>query len=362
MSRTQPPAAGAIKGRGTGMNPANRFAGHHSIAEDDGWWRDPDDVDSILTEVRPDPTRRLISRNASPDVPFSQSINPYKGCEHGCIYCFARPTHSYLDLSPGLDFETRLFYKADAARLLDAELRKPGYVCSPIALGANTDPYQPLEKRLGITRQILQTCLAFKQPVAIITKGSLIERDLDLLGEMAAQDLVQVMVSVTSLDAELKRTLEPRAASPAARLRVIRALHAAGVPVGVLVAPVIPVITEPQLEDILAACAEAGASSAGYVLLRLPHEVKDLFRDWLEQHRPGEAAHVMSLIQQSRGGKDYDSAWGRRMRGQGQFADLLAQRFALACRRLGLNRRELKLNCRDFAPPARAGDQLSLFG
>lgn len=349
-----------IKGRGTALNPANRFASCHGETVDDGWWQDPDDVESILTEVRADPARSLISRNTSPDVAFDQSINPYKGCEHGCVYCFARPTHSYLDLSPGLDFETRLFYKADAAALLDSELRKPGYRCSPIALGANTDPYQPLEKRLGISRQILETCQAFKQPVAIITKGSLIERDLDLLGEMARQNLAQVMVSVTSLDPGLKRTLEPRAASPAARLRIIQALHDADVPVGVLVAPVIPVITEPELETILAACSEAGATSAGYVLLRLPHEVKALFRDWLARHRPGEAGHVMSLIQQSRGGKDYDSRWGKRMRGQGEFANLLAQRFRLACRRLGLNARQPSLNCEDFAPPQRSGDQLSL--
>ena len=350
-----------IKGRGSSYNPANRFAGHHSEAIDDGWWRDPDDVESLLTEVRPDPARQIISRNQSPDVPFDQSINPYKGCEHGCVYCFARPTHSYLDLSPGLDFETRLFYKANATGLLDKALRKPGYRCTPIALGANTDPYQPLEKRLSISRQILETCLAFKQPVAIITKGSLIERDLDLLGEMARNNLVQVMLSITSLDDELKRSLEPRAAAPAARLRAMQQLHAAGIPVGVLVAPVIPVITEPELESILRACAKAGASSAGYVLLRLPHEVKELFRQWLVQHRPGEAAHVMSLIQQSRGGKDYDSRWGLRQRGQGAFADLLAQRFKIACRKLGLNQQRYPLNCESFRPPASSGDQLGLF-
>lgn len=277
------------------------------------------------------------------------------------MYCFARPTHSYLGLSPGLDFETRLFYKPEAASLLEAELRRPGYRCKPIALGANTDPYQPLEKRLGITRRLLATMLAFRQPVAIITKGNLIERDLDLLAEMAAQNLVQIMVSVTSLDSELKRTLEPRAASPAARLRSIHALHGAGVPVGVLVAPVIPRITDPALESILAACARAGASQAGYVLLRLPHEVKDLFRAWLADHRPGEAAHVMSLIQQSRGGKDYDSSWGQRMRGQGLFADMIAQRFRLACRKNGLNTRHLQLDTKHFRVPARRGDQLRLF-
>lgn len=293
-------------------------------------------------------------------MPFDQSINPYKGCEHGCVYCFARPTHSYLNLSPGLDFETRLFYKAEAAALLQEELRKPGYQCRPIALGANTDPYQPVERRLGITRQLLETMLAFKQPVAIITKGSLIERDLDLLAEMARLKLVQVMVSVTSLDSELKRSLEPRAASPAARLRAIGRLHETGVPVGVLVAPVIPVISDPEMESILKACAEAGASQAGYVLLRLPHEVKELFRQWLAAHRPGEAEHVMSLIQQSRGGKDYDSAWGQRMRGTGLFADMIAQRFRIACKRLGLNRRQQDLDCSRFHPPPRSGDQLSL--
>jgi DNA repair photolyase len=325
-----------LKGRGATINPPARFAQTLQQAVDDGWFQDAV-PDSIATEVRPEAARTVISRNDSPDIPFTQSINPYRGCEHGCIYCYARPSHAYVDLSPGIDFETRLFYKADAARLLRSELARPGYRCQPIMLGANTDPYQPVEKRLGVTRQILEVLLQTRHPVMVITKGSLVLRDLDLLQQLAALQLVRVTVSLTTLDAELKRTLEPRAASPQARLRVIAALAQAGVPVGVLAAPMIPAVNDAELERLLQAAAAAGASSAGYVLLRLPHELKLLFRAWLDQHLPLRAAHVMSLVQQARGGRDNDPRFGSRMRGAGPWAQLLRARFELARRRLGFS-------------------------
>jgi DNA repair photolyase len=267
-----------LKGRGALSNPAARFAAHTTQATDDGWYRE-ELAESIATEVRPETARSIISRNDSPDIPFEQSINPYRGCEHGCIYCYARPSHAYMDLSPGIDFETRLFYKADAARLLRAELSKPGYQCKPIMLGTNTDPYQPLEQRLKVTRSLLEVLLATRHPVSIITKGTLVLRDLELLRELAALNLTRVYVSCTTLDVELKRKLEPRTASPQARLRVIAALAAAGVPVGVMTAPIIPAINDAELESLLEAAAQAGATRAGFVLLRLPHEVKLLFRD-----------------------------------------------------------------------------------
>lgn len=349
------------KGRGAVSNLKQRFEQASVSAVDDGWGILDEALPPIETTVRPDPARSIITRNKSPDIGFSQSINPYRGCEHGCIYCFARPSHAYLNLSPGLDFETRLFYKQDAVGLLDRELRHPAYVCTPIMLGANTDPYQPVEKSLRVTRGILEVLARFRHPVGIITKGTLVERDLDLLAELARDDLVQVFVSITSLQNEIKRTLEPRAASPARRLELVRRLAAAGVPVGVLVAPVIPVITDHEMDAILQASAEAGARMAGYVLLRLPHEVKDLFREWLAAHHPMKAAHVMSLIQQARGGKDYDSRWGLRQRGTGEYADMLAQRFRLACKRYGFHpRRVAALNTRLFRPPPAQGDQLSL--
>jgi DNA repair photolyase len=351
------------KGRGAVSNLKQRFEQHSVEAVDDGWGRLEEEAPPLQTTVTPDPARSIITRNDSPDVGFSQSINPYRGCEHGCIYCFARPTHAYLNLSPGLDFETRLFYKQDAAGLLERELRRPGYRCEPIMLGASTDPYQPVEKDLRVTRGILEVLARFRHPAGIVTKGTLVERDLDLLAEMAREDLVQVFISLTSLRNDIKRTLEPRAASPARRLELVRRLSAAGVPVGVLVAPVIPVITDGELDAILAAAADAGARMAGYVLLRLPHEVKDLFREWLDAHHPLKAAHVMSLIRQARGGKDYDSRWGLRQRGTGEYADMLAQRFRLACKRHGLNRREAGgLNTAVFRPPPAAGDQLPLWG
>lgn len=350
------------KGRGAVSNPEGRFESLRREAVDDGWSSREEELPSLETTVTPDPARTIISRNDSPDVPFTLSINPYKGCEHGCVYCYARPSHSYLNLSPGLDFETKLFYKENAAERLDQELRKPGYVCDSITLGANTDPYQPVERRLKVTRGILEVAQRFNQPVTIITKGAaLVERDLDLLSAMARDNLAAVAVSITSLDDGIKRTLEPRAASPASRLRLVRRLREAGVPVAVLVAPVIPFITDAELERILEASREAGARAAGYVLLRLPWEVKDLFIEWLEAHFPLKAAHVMSLVRQMRGGADYDSTYGQRMRGQGEFARLLEQRFRLAARRLGLDRwSELKLDTTRFRPPTARGPQLGL--
>jgi len=354
------------KGRGAISNRAGRFARQacEQVADDCHAERaeELEALPKLATVVHAEAAKSIISRNASPDVPFEQSINPYRGCEHGCVYCFARPTHSYLDLSPGLDFETRLYYKANAVELLETELRKPGYVCKPITIGANTDPYQPIEREHRITRKLLETMLDYRHPVSLITKGSLIERDLDLLSELARLGLVSVHVSVTSLDAKLKRNLEPRAASAGVRLRMIERLAASGVPIGALIAPVIPALTDHELESIVERVASAGARSAGYVLLRLPHEVAGLFVEWLKTHYPDRARHVMSLVRQSRGGKDYDSAWGQRMRGSGRFADLIETRFRLACRRQGLARRnEAALRTGLFRRPARPGDQSTLF-
>jgi len=311
--------------------------------------------------VRIVPVRTIISRNDSPDIPFSQSINPYQGCEHGCVYCYARPTHAYLDLSPGLDFETKLFAKPDAARRLRDELGRRGYRCEPIALGANTDPYQPIEREWKITRSVLEVLAECDHPLTITTKGVLIERDLELLASMAAKGLVRVFVSIAMLDRELARKLDPRAPAPQRRLQMIKSLHAAGVPVGVNVAPVIPQLTDRDLEAVLEAAAAAGARHAGWTMLRLPLEVAPLFRDWLDVHYPLRAAHVMSLVRQIRGGKDNESRFGVRMGGQGEFADLIRRRFALACKRLGLNTdRDAPLDTSRFRPPG-AASQLDLF-
>jgi DNA repair photolyase len=341
------------KGRGALSNQPSRYLAVQRIAD----W--PADTDPRTT-VTADPARRVISYNRSPDVPFDRSINPYRGCEHGCIYCYARPSHAWLDLSPGLDFETRLFAKHDAPALLERELRHPRYRCAPVGLGANTDPYQPIERRYRITRGILEVLDAFNHPVMIVSKGSLMLRDLDLLAGMARRRLISVAVSLTSLDPAIKRSLEPRAASPQARLRLIRELSGAGVPVTALIAPVIPAVTDSELEELVAVAADAGAVSAGYVLLRLPHEVAGLFREWLERHYPDRADHVISLIRQSRGGRDNDPAFGRRMRGTGLFAELIAQRFRLACRRHGLDRKRPPLDSAAFRPPPRPGDQMVL--
>jgi len=351
----------AHKGRGAASNLPGRHAHTRRDADDDGWGSLEEAPDAPSTVLRPTPARTIITRNQSPDVPFEASINPYKGCESGCIYCFARPTHSYIDLSPGLDFETRIFYKENAAENLEATLRKPGYEPTPISLGINTDAYQPAEKRLRLTRSILEVLWAYRHPVSLLTKHTLVTRDLDILSEMAKHNLVSAAVSLTSLDPEIKRTLEPRAASPNGRLNTIRALSDAGVPVGVMTAPVIPAITDHEIEAMLKAAAAHGAQSAGYVLLRLPWEVAPLFKQWLDTHYPARAEHVMSLVRQSRGGKEYDAAWGRRMTGTGQYADMIAQRFRIACRRLGFNRTTRPpLDTTQFRLPPRAGDQMDL--
>ena len=356
------------KGRGATFNPENRYRRDTREAVDDGWnapaGPEDDEPAPPKTTVTIQDARTIIARNDSPDIPFDRSINPYQGCEHGCVYCYARPTHAYLDLSPGLDFETKLFAKPNAPTLLRAELARPGYRCQPIALGTNTDPYQPIEREWKITRQIIEILAEFEHPLTITTKGVLIERDLDLLAPLAAKNLVRAYVSIAMLDRELARKLDPRAPAPQRRLEIIKALAGAGVPVGVSVAPVIPQLTEKDLEAILEAAAAHGARSATWVMLRLPREVKDLFRDWLAQHYPLRAAHVMSLVGQIRGGRDNDPEFGSRMRGEGLFAELIARRFAVACKRLGLNEdRTLRLDTTRFKPPRPAlpNSQLALF-
>lgn len=356
---TDNPSAG-FKGRGALSNPHNRFDRQRTEGVDDGWYRDEPES-SIATVLSPDTTRSILSRNDSPDIPFGQSINPYRGCEHGCVFCYARPTHAYLGFSPGIDFETKLMFKADAATLLRAELARPGYRCSHIMLGANTDPYQPVERRLGVTRAVLEVLAETRHPVAITTRSALVERDIDLLADMARDGLASVFLSITTFDADLKRRLEPRAASSAARLAVMRALSAAGIPVGVMAAPMIPAVNDSELEEILERSAEAGARRAGYSLLRLPHEVKDLFREWLLQHMPDRAQHVMSLIQAARGGRDNDPGFGKRMTGTGAWAQLLADRFRLAVKRLEMRSdREVALRTDLFRPPREAAPQLEL--
>ena len=354
-----------IKGRGsTGYLPG-RFEVTVSETVDDGWHEgEEEEFASVLprTQVREEIARSIITRNNSPDIGFSQSINPYRGCEHGCSYCFARPSHAYLGLSPGLDFETRLFAKTNAPELLRHELAKPGHEVSPIALGINTDAYQPIERKLQLTRRIIEVLAETRHPFSLITKNALVVRDLDLLVPLARQNLVRVHFSVTSLDNRLSAVLEPRASAPHSRLRAIRALSEAGVPVGVMVAPVIPWVNDSELEAVLEAAHEAGAESAGYVLLRLPHEVSPLFRDWLQTHVPDRAAHVMSTIQQLRGGKDYDATFGKRMRGEGVYAELLARRFALALKRTSFKPRSARgLDCSLFVAPRKPSPQGELF-
>lgn len=351
-----------IRGRGVSSNPAGRFEQRQTVRQSDGW--DLKDLQPPLlrTTVTAEKSKSIITRNASPDVPFEQSINPYRGCEHGCVYCYARPAHAYMDLSPGLDFETRLFYKPDAVRVLKQELSRRSYRCKPIAFGTNTDPYQPVEQRLRITRDLLETLVEHRHPFTIVTKSALIERDLDLIAAAAAQRLAAVMISVTTLDPALKRSLEPRAASPGARLNAISVLREAGIPVGVLAAPMIPAVNDAELEAILAAAAAAGASSAAYILLRLPNEVRVLFEEWLETHMPQRASHVMSLVRQMRGGRDNDPRFRHRMRGGGAFADLLSRRFSLACRKHGLEQGErTALDCSGFRKPGPNRAQRELF-
>ena len=353
-----------IKGRGAASRVAGRFEQTVAVGEDDGWgsvYEDlGDDAPRPRTTVTEERARTIVSHNQSPDVGFSQSINPYRGCEHGCVYCFARPSHAFLELSPGLDFETKLFAKTNAVERLRAELAKPGHVPSPIALGINTDGWQPIERDYRLTRELLQVLSDTNHPVHIVTKSALVVRDLDLLADMARRRLVEVHLSVTSLDNRLSAKLEPRAAAPHARLKTIRALADAGVPTGVLVAPVIPMLPDMDLERILEACRDAGARSAGYVLLRLPHELKDIWREWLQLHFPERAAHVMSLVNQMRGGKDYESGFGTRMRGTGPFAQLVEQRFRKAYARSGFGRLP-PLDTTSFVPPRADSPQGSLF-
>jgi DNA repair photolyase len=347
------------KGRGALGNPEGRYLQHRTETIDDGWYHE-ELPESIATQVRPEPARTIITRNDSPDIAFEQSINPYRGCEHGCVYCYARPSHAYMDLSPGIDFETKIFFKRDAARLLEAELGAPGYQPKPITIGANTDPYQPLERELRVTRSLLEVLERTHHPLTLITKSTLILRDLDLLTALAREQLIQVFVSITSLDVELKRTLEPRTAAPQARLRVVQALAAAGIPIGVLVAPIIPAVNDSEIERIIAAVASAGAMRAGYVLLRLPHELKELFQQWLQQHLPDRAEHVMALVRATRGGRENDPRFGSRMVGDGAWAQLLRDRFALACKRHGLSTARMpQLVSTRFQPPGRGG-QLAL--
>ena len=359
-SATTTPPGALIRGRGVASRPAGRFAREESVPE-------PGDGDEPApapgTELITEKIRSIISRNQSPDIPFEQSVNPYRGCEHGCVYCYARPSHAYVDLSPGLDFEQKIFIKPEAAGVLRRELSKPGYRCSPITLGSNTDAWQPAERQLGITRRILEVLAGFRHPVSIITKSALVERDQDLLADLARDNLVHVLVSVTTLDDELKRRLEPRTAGPRRRLETIRRLSGAGIPCGVLAAPMIPGLNDHELEGILAAAAEAGARFAGYVLLRLPHEVEPIFQEWLHAQYPLKAAKVLSLIRQVRGGSLNDATFGRRMRGSGPIAALLAQRFAAACRRHGFMREsEASLDTSRFRVPPGPGTQLELLG
>ena len=354
----------SFKGRGVSSNVPGRFDSLTLEQCDDGWYQD-EIVENLSETVVPDRARSVISTNDSPDVGFEASINPYRGCSHGCIYCFARPTHAYVNLSSGLDFETKLFYKANAAELLARELSRPAYRPEVINLGASTDPYQPIEREHAVTRALLEVLLNFRHPVTIVTKGHLVLRDLDLLQELARLRLCYVMISVTTLDEHLKRGLEPRAPSPAARLKAVRALSEAGVPVGVLAAPIIPALNEHELEDILAAAAAAGAVSAGFVLLRLPYEIKDLFEGWLRDHVPLRAEHVLSRIRAMRGGKLNEAQFGTRFKGTGVEAQLLARRFELACRKLGLDsrpRHALDLGAFRVPGGGRASAQLSFDG
>jgi DNA repair photolyase len=348
------------RGRGTISNASGRYEGIARIAFDDGW-RSLDELPPFKTTVTTDATRKIITRNDSPDISFDRSINPYRGCEHGCVYCFARPTHAYLGLSPGLDFESKLFVKPDAPELLERELSAPNYEPRTIAIGTNTDPYQPIERRYQVMRRILEVLDKAGHPVGIVTKSALVLRDLDILARMAKRNLVRVALSVTTLDPELARTMEPRASTPPRRLEALRQLSAAGIPASVMVAPVIPAINDSEIERILEAASAAGVQGAGYVILRLPLEVRDLFREWLMANYPDRYRHVMKLVRDMRGGKDYDSAWGKRMTGSGPYAWMIGRRFELACEKLGLNKNRRSLTTAHFNPPRPGMQQLNLF-
>jgi DNA repair photolyase len=348
------------RGRGAVSNASGRFEPIARIAFDDGW-QSFEHLPPFKTEVTLDTTRKIITRNDSPDISFDRSINPYRGCEHGCIYCFARPTHAFLGLSPGLDFESKLFAKPDAPKLLERELSAPNYEPRTIAIGTNTDPYQPIERQYEIMRGILEVLDRAGHPVGIVTKSALILRDLDILSRMAKRSLVKVALSVTTLDPHLARVMEPRAATPSRRLETLRRLAAAGVPTSVMVAPVVPAINDDEIERILDAAKMAGVQGAGYVLLRLPLEVRDLFREWLQTNFPDRERHVFKLIRDTRGGKDYDSTWGRRMKGSGPYAWMIGRRFENACEKLGLNKEKTTLTTEHFQPLRRGAEQLSLF-
>ncbi|MBP0495598.1 PA0069 family radical SAM protein [Roseomonas indoligenes] len=357
--------AGLRRGRGAVSNPANRFERTRADAFDDGWGTLAEamaDLPPLATSLTRDASRSALAWNDSPDLGFDRSINPYRGCEHGCIYCYARPSHAWIGLSPGLDFESRLQFKPEVASLLEKELSKPGYTPRPIALGANTDPYQPVERTLGLTRQVLEVLDRFNHPVTVVTKSAGVLRDLDILTRMASRNLVQVCLSVTTLDHRLARIMEPRAATPLRRLAAMLELHRAGIPVGVLAAPMIPGVNDAELEKILEAAHAHGARAAGYVLLRLPLEIRQMFEDWLNAHMPDRAARVLALVRETRAGKTYDSRFGTRQTGTGPYADMLARRFAVAMKRLGLDgaRENGSLDCSAFAVPRAEARQLEL--
>jgi DNA repair photolyase len=348
------------RGRGTVSNASGRYEPLARVAFDDGW-QGLDDLPAFKTTVTVDSTRKIIARNDSPDISFDRSINPYRGCEHGCVYCYARPTHAYLGLSPGLDFETKLFMKPNAPELLERELSAPGYVPKMIALGSNTDPYQPIERRFKITRGILEVLERAGHPVGIVTKSSLVLRDLDILARMAKRDLVKAAVSVTTLDGKLARIMEPRAPTPPRRLETLRQLIKAGIPTSVLVAPVIPGLNDAEIEHILEAVAATGVRHAGYVLLRLPLEIRDLFSEWLKENFPDRHDRVFKLVRDTSGGKDYDSTFGKRMTGSGPVAWMIGRRFEVACERLGFNETSARTTTEHFCPPRPAAAQLDLF-
>ena len=355
-----------MKLRGAGSQIQGRFESVQRTPYDDGWTAEEKQATAIQTTVTEERARSIIARNDSPDIPFEQSVNPYRGCEHGCIYCYARPSHAYLELSPGLDFESRLFAKTNAVDLLKEELSRRGYRAKPMAFGTNTDCYQPIERRYKIMRGLLEVFAACDHPLTIVTKSALIERDIDLLAPMAKKNLVKAFISITTLEHRLARTLEPRAASPQRRVDAIRALASAGIPCGVMVAPLIPALTDKSLEGVLEAAAQAGATMAGWILLRLPNEVRPLFKEWLATHLPQRADHVISIVKQSRGGRENDPNFGSRMTGSGNFVDLIGKRFDLACKRLGLNSEDNHmasrngLDCSRFVPPTSSG-QIALF-
>jgi len=361
-----PPSAGTAvererrRGRGAQSNASGRYEPLARVAFDDGW-QSLEDLPPFATSVSVDASRKVITRNESPDIGFDRSINPYRGCEHGCVYCFARPTHAYLGLSPGLDFESKLFVKPDTPALLERELSAPNYTPRTIAIGTNTDPYQPIERRYEIMRQILEVLERAGHPVGIVTKSALVLRDIEILARMAKRNLVKVAISVTTLDPKLARVMEPRAPTPSRRIEALRQLSAAGVPTAVMVAPIVPAINDAEIERILDAAAAIGVSGAGYVMLRLPLEVRDLFREWLMANYPDRYRHVFKLVREMRGGKDYDSTWGTRMKGSGPYAWMIGRRFEVACEKLGLNAEKAKLTTEHFRPPRPSAVQLDLF-